>query len=66
MSDWKIFYRDQLDQDRTSGRMPSREAALRRAKDLHRQRAELYKIEGPDGRILPKTEIMNWVTENKY
>ena len=64
MSDWKVYYRDQLDQDRTSGR-DSKEDALRRARDLHRQRAALYRIEGPGGFTLPKTEIMRWVSHNR-
>jgi hypothetical protein len=66
MSDWKVLYRDQLDQDRTSGSIPSKEAALKLARDLyHSQRAELYGIEGPDGRALPREEIMRWVSANK-
>lgn len=64
MPEWKVFYRDQLDHDRVFGSIPSREEALRRAKDLRRQRAELYRIEGPDGSVLPKNEIMNWVSAN--
>jgi hypothetical protein len=66
MSDWKVHYRDQLDQDRTSGRIPSQEAALKRARDLyHQQRAALYGIEGPDGRALPKEQVMQWVSANR-
>ncbi len=65
MSDWKILYRDQLDQDRTSQSIPSKEAALKQASDLyHQQRAELYRIEGPNGRALPKEEIMRWMSAN--
>ncbi len=67
MSNWKIYYRDQFDQDRTSGGIPSQEAALKGAKDLYQsKRAELYRIEGPDGLDLPKEEIMRWVSANKY
>jgi hypothetical protein len=66
MSDWRVFYRDQHDQDRMSENIQSREGALKRAKDLHRQRAALYRIEGPEGKIMAKKEIMNWVSENKY
>jgi hypothetical protein len=65
MSDWKILYRDQLDQDRISQRIPSKEAALKQASDLYyQQRAELYRIEGPNGRALPKEEIMRWMSSN--
>ncbi len=65
-SQWKIIYRDHLDQDRTSQGIPSKEAALRKASDLyHRQRAELYEIEGPNGRAMPKDEIMDWLSANK-
>ena len=65
MSDWKILYRDQLDQDRISQRIPSKEAALKQASDLYyQQRAELYRIEGPNGRTLLKEEIMRWMSTN--
>jgi len=64
-SDWIVFYRDQLDQDRRS-ELPSQTDALRRAKDLFRQRAELYRIEGPDGLTLPKAEIMRWMSDNRH
>jgi hypothetical protein len=44
----------------------SKEAALMKASDLyHRQRAELYEIEGPNGRALRKEEIMRWMSANK-
>jgi hypothetical protein len=66
MSDWKVLYRDQLDHNRTSQSVPSKEAALERASDLyHQQRAELYRIEGPSGRALSKEEIMRWMSANK-
>jgi hypothetical protein len=66
MSDWKILYRDQLDQDRTFQSIPSKEAALKQASHLyHQQRAELYRIEGPNGLALPKEEIMRWMSANK-
>jgi hypothetical protein len=65
-SNWTILYRDQLDQDRTSRSIPSKEAALKQASDLYyQQRAELYRIEGPNGRALPKEEIMRWMSANK-
>ncbi len=66
MSDWKVLYRDQLDQDRTSQSIPSKEAALKQASDMyHQQRAELYRIEGPNHVFLSKDEIMRWVSANK-
>jgi hypothetical protein len=67
ISDWKILYRDQLDQDRSSRSIPSKEAALKQARDLYlQQRAELYRIEGPYGLVLPKEEIMRWMSTNKW
>ena len=67
MSEWKVFYRDQLDNDRTSGGAPSREAALERAKALFtQQRAAIYRIEGPDGSSLSKQEVLNWVFDNRH
>jgi hypothetical protein len=67
LSDWKILYRDRLDQDRVSRSIPSKEAALKQASDLYRQqRAELYRIEGPYGVALLKEEIMRWMSTNKW
>ena len=67
VSSWKILYRDWLDQDRVSRSIPSKEAALKQASDLYRQqRAELYRIEGPNGLALPKEEIMRWMSFNKW
>jgi hypothetical protein len=66
MSDWKVLYRDVLDQDRTCRSSPSEEAALERARQLYlKARAEIYRIEGPDGLILPKEKIMRWMCANK-
>ena len=67
ISDWKILYRDRLDQDRISRSIPSKEAALKQARNLYiEQRAELYGIEGPNGLALPKEEIMRWMSTNKW
>src|SRR5271166_5030795 len=67
MSDWKVLYRDDLDRDRTSRSIPSQEDALRQARNLFiDQRAELYRIEGPNGQTLPKQVIMRWVSANKW
>ena len=67
MSEWKVFYRDQLDNDRITGGAPSKEAALKRAKDLYcQQRAAIYRIEGPDGSSLSKQEVLNWVFDNRH
>jgi hypothetical protein len=66
MSNWKILYRDDLDHDRTSRSIASKEAALQQARDLHLlESAEIYEIVGPDERTLPKEEIMRWVYANK-
>jgi len=66
MSDWKVIYRDDLDRDRTSRSTPSEEAALERAMLLYRlERAEIYRIEGPDGLILPKEQVMRWMSANR-
>jgi hypothetical protein len=67
VSEWKVLYRDLLDQDRTSRSIHSREAALKQARDLYfRKRAEIYCIEGPGGRSLPKKEIMHWVSTPRW
>jgi hypothetical protein len=67
MSDWKVLYRDDLDQDRTSPSSQSEEAALERATRLYvQERAEIDRIEGPDGLILQKEQIMRLVSANKW
>ncbi len=66
MSGWKILYRDDLDRDRMSRSSPTEEAAIDRARQLYRlERAEIYRIEGPDGLILQKEEIMRRLSANK-
>jgi hypothetical protein len=45
---------------------PTEEAAMDRARQLYRkERAEIYRIEGPDGLILQKEEIMRRLSANK-
>jgi hypothetical protein len=66
-SGWKVLYRDDLDQDRASRSNPSREGALEQAKELYlKGRAEIYRIEGPDGATLRKQDIMRWLCANKH
>jgi hypothetical protein len=66
MTDWNVFYRDDLDQDRTSRSSQSEESALEQARELYlRERAQIYRIEGSDGRILHREEIMRWLSANK-
>jgi hypothetical protein len=66
MSDWKVLYRDDLDQDRTSRSSPTEEAALEQAIRLYVwERAEIYRIEGPDGLILPKEQIMRLLSASR-
>ena len=67
MSEWKVVYRDILDHDRISPSVSSKEAALAHARNLHRdRRAEIYKIEGPAGGIVPKDEVMRWVSAHRW
>lgn len=67
MSDWRVLYRDDLDQDRASRSSQSEEAAVEQAIRLYvQERAEIYRIEGPDGLILPQEQIMRLVSANKW
>ena len=67
MPHWKVLYRDDLDRDRTSRSIASEEAALEQARRLYlKEGAEIYGIEGPGGLILPKEEIMRWVSANRW
>ncbi len=66
MSEWKVFYPDSYERDRISPNLSSKEAALAQARNLHRERrAEIYKIEGPAGGIVPKDEVMRWVSAKR-
>ena len=66
MSNWKVLYRDHFDQDRSSRANPSKEAALREARDLYRNhRAQIYRLEGPNGQIVPGGRVMSWVQANR-
>jgi hypothetical protein len=66
MSDWKVIYRDDLDQDRACCRIESKEAALEKALNLYfHKHAEIYRIEGPNGSTLSKEEVMRWVYARK-
>ena len=66
MSDWKLLYRDDLDRDRIFRSSTSEEAALERARHLYfSEGAEIYRIEGPNGLVLPKEQIMRWMSASK-
>lgn len=66
MLGWRVLYRDDLDRDRMSRSSPTEEAAIDRARQLYRkERAEIYRIEGPDGLILQKEEIMRRLSATK-
>ena len=67
MSEWKVFYRDNLDHDRISKSVSSKEAAFAQARNLYRdKRAEIYKIEGPAGDTVLKDEVMRWVSAHRW
>ena len=67
MPHWKVLYRDDLDRDRTSRSIASEAAALEQARRLYlREGAEIYAIEGPNGLILPKADILRWVSANRW
>jgi hypothetical protein len=58
MANWKILYRDDLDRDRTSRSIASKEAAFQQERDLHLlERAEIYEIVGPDDQTLLKKKL---------
>ncbi len=68
MSDWKVLYRDHFDQDRSSrANHTSKEDALRKARDLyHKYGFQLYCLEGPNGQIVSKGDVMSWVYANRW
>jgi hypothetical protein len=66
MGDWKIYYRDHLDQDRTSPPLMGKEIAIEKARDLyHHRQAHLYRIEGPDGVAMSKREVNDLLITNR-
>ncbi len=68
MSNWKVLYRDHFDQDRSSrANHTSKEDALRMARDLYLKYGfQLYCLEGPNGQIVPKGDVMSWVYANRW
>ena len=67
MSNWKVLYRDHVDQDRSSRANPGKEAALRQARNLYRNhRAQIYRLEGPNGQVVSNGDVMSWVYANKW
>ncbi len=67
VSNWKVLYRDDFDQDRSSRANPGKEAALRQARNLYRNhRAQIYRLEGPNGQIVPNGDVMSWVYANRW
>jgi hypothetical protein len=67
MSNWKVQYRDRFDLVRSSSGNASKEAALQHARDLYRnQRAEIYRLVGPDGQVMAKGDVMSWVYAHRW
>ena len=66
MSDWKVLYRDQLDQNRTSQNVQAKKPRLSgRVTCITGNVLNYPRIEGPSGLALSKQEIMRWVSANK-
>ncbi len=66
MSDWVVVYRSiTRGSDNTRApASPSKETALIHARALKRQGHEVTEIEGPNGQVIGKEEIMRWVAAN--
>jgi hypothetical protein len=63
---WRVLYRGDVDQDRTSRSSETGDAALEQAmRFCVLERAEIYRIEGPDGLILPKEQAMRSVSASR-
>jgi hypothetical protein len=63
MSDWVVVYRS-ITRHSDNTRAPtstSKEAALIHARALIRQGHEMIEVEGPNGQVIGKEEIVRWV-----
>ena len=55
---WNVIYVDRI---RT---LDSREAAFLHASDLNRNHDEVLRITGPDGAVIDRASIFEWIEKN--
>ena len=62
---WNVIYVDRISgRELTSRTLDSREAALLHASDLNRNHDEVLRITGPNGAVLDRASIFEWIEKN--
>ena len=62
---WNVIYVDRVSgREVTSRTLDSREAALLHASDLNRKSDEVLRITGPDGAVIDRASIFEWIEKN--
>ena len=62
---WNVIYVDRISgRELTSRTLDSREAALLHASDLNRNHDEVLRITGPDGAVIERATIFDWIEKN--
>ena len=62
---WNVIYVDRVSgRELTSRTLDSREAALLHASDLNRNHDEVLRITGPDGAVIDRASIFEWLEKN--
>ena len=62
---WNVIYVDRISgRELTSRTLDSREAALLHAGDLNRNHDEVLRITGPDGAVIDRASIFEWIEKN--
>lgn len=65
MEQWNVIYADRISgRELTSRTLDSREAALLHASELNRDRDEVLRITGPDGAVIDRATIFDWIEKN--
>jgi hypothetical protein len=62
---WNVIYVDRVSgRELISRTLDSREAALLHASDLNRNHDEVLRIVGPDGAVIDRASIFEWLEKN--
>jgi hypothetical protein len=62
---WNVIYVDRIsDRELTSRTLDSKEAAFLRASELNRNHDEVLRITGPDGVVIDRASIFEWIEKN--
>ena len=65
MPDWTIYFRTPDGKDAASRKLETEGSALIHARDLQRQHCEIDRIEGPNGHVKHRAEIVDWIKQNQ-